>query len=93
MSINIAHADIICTSLIIPFHRPWYNRENEMAEDRIILLANRGDGVDEVPNDEYIVDDELDETGCWFIIVHRCFCRKLFFVTKLIYGIIWPEEF
>ena len=35
-----------------------------MAEDRIILLANRGDGVDEVPNDEYIVDDELDETGC-----------------------------
>ena len=35
----------------------WLNRGKNtftlgMADDRVILLTNRGDGVDEIPNDE-----------------------------------------
>ena len=34
-----------------------------MADDRVILLTNRGDGVDEVLNDEYTEEDEIDRPG------------------------------
>jgi hypothetical protein len=34
-----------------------------MAEDRLILLTNRGDGVDEIPNDELIEEDDVEQSG------------------------------
>ena len=34
-----------------------------MADDRVILLTNRGDGVDEVLNDENIEEDEVGQSG------------------------------
>ena len=34
-----------------------------MSEDRIILLTNRGDGVDEIPNEDQIEEDEEDTSG------------------------------
>ena len=48
-----------------------------MAEDRLILLTNRGDGVDEIPNDELNEEDDVAKSGnsqvsftaiyqCWF---------------------------
>ena len=40
-----------------------------MSEDRIILLTNRGDGVDEVPNEDHTEDDEEDVSGSAFLIV------------------------
>ena len=39
-----------------------------MSEDRIILLTNRGDGVDEVPNEDHTEDDEEDVSGNTFLI-------------------------
>ena len=32
-----------------------------MSDDRVILLTNRGDGVDEVPNDEEYIEDDPEE--------------------------------
>ena len=40
-----------------------------MSEDRIILLTNRGDGVDEVPNEDHTEDDEEDVSGSAFLII------------------------
>ena len=34
-----------------------------MSDDRVILLTNRGDGVDEVPNDEEYIEDGPEETS------------------------------
>ena len=34
-----------------------------MSEDRIILLTNRGDGVDEIPNEDPIEEDEEKTSG------------------------------
>ena len=34
-----------------------------MADDRLILLTNRGDGVDEIPNDELIEEDDVEQSG------------------------------
>ena len=34
-----------------------------MSEDRIILLTNRGDGVDEIPNEDQIEEDEEGTSG------------------------------
>ena len=34
-----------------------------MAEDRLILLTNRGDGVDEIPNDELNEEDDVAKSG------------------------------
>ena len=39
-----------------------------MSEDRIILLTNRGDGVDEVVNEDHTEDDEEDVSGSNFLI-------------------------
>ena len=33
-----------------------------ISDDRVILLANRGDGVDEIPNDDNN-DDNVEELG------------------------------
>ena len=34
-----------------------------MSEDRIILLTNRGDGIDEIPNEEQMEDDGDETSG------------------------------